>query len=76
MAYSIFAYLAIELLALAVLAESYIRYIEIPGASIEVAYSWLEQPFLEFIGLGVLLFVIAQIFDWGCRLQQEHDLTV
>jgi len=29
---------------------------------------------LVFIGLGIL--VIAQVFEYGCKLQQEQDLTV
>ena len=76
MAYSIFVYLALEVVGMFVLARSYLEYIDVPSARAEVAFSWMDKPYLEFIALGVLLFVIAQIFDWGCRLQQEHDLTV
>ncbi|UCG60961.1 MAG: DUF2975 domain-containing protein [Candidatus Zixiibacteriota bacterium] len=76
MAYSIVAFVVLDIITIISIAHAYMKRIDIPGAQLEVAIPWIDTGYVELIALGILLFVIAQIFDWGCRLQQEHDLTI
>jgi hypothetical protein len=50
----------------------YVRFLDIPGAQIEVPVD--VHPFVILTGLIVL--VISQVFEMGVRLQREQDLTV
>jgi hypothetical protein len=46
--------------------------VDFPGATINVQMN--PHPFVMLLGLVIL--VIAQVFDYGVKLQAEQDLTV
>ena len=49
------------------------------SATSQVAYPVKDLsalPFLEMIFLGLMILVIAEVFDRGAKLQHEQDLTV
>ena len=50
----------------------YIHKISLPGASLSVNLDFN----LYYILLGLLILLIAQIFDAGVKMQEEHDLTI
>ena len=53
-------------------ATRYASMIKLPGASVDVDLE--VYPFI--IGLGIVILVIAQVFEEGCRLREENELTV
>jgi hypothetical protein len=59
-------------LATYLLAWRYVDRISIPGATLSLSMSW----HWELVFLGLVIIVIAQILEAGCRLQEEADLTV
>ncbi len=72
-ALAVFVYIVIVNLSNYWIYKVYSDYIEIAGARIEgplISY----HP--ELIIVGITLFVIAYVFDWGRRLQTEYDRTV
>ena len=50
----------------------FIHSVDFPGAAVAVTMN--VYPFVMFLGLIIL--VIAQVFDYGVKLQTEQDLTV
>jgi hypothetical protein len=49
------------------------------SATYQIAFpikSTLGLPFLEMVFLGLMILVIAEVFDRGAKLQHEQDLTV
>jgi hypothetical protein len=55
-----------------VYGSAYKHLVDFPGAVINVPFE--AHPFVMFLGLVIL--VIAQVFDYGVTLQTDHDLTV
>jgi hypothetical protein len=55
-----------------VMSFNYIHKISLPGTSLKVNPDFN----LSYILLGLLILLIAQIFDAGVKLQEEHDLTI
>ena len=53
-------------------ARIYMHYIDLPGATIEVTKNDYAYP----IFLGLMIIVIAQIFDMAVKMKLEQDLTV
>lgn len=51
---------------------AYQSMVDFPGADVTVPMN--VYPFVMFLGLVIL--VIAQVFDYGVKLQAEQDLTV
>lgn len=51
---------------------AYQSMVDFPGATVDVPIN--VHPFTMFLGLVIL--VIAQVFDYGVKLQTEQDLTV
>ncbi|MBW7996622.1 MAG: DUF2975 domain-containing protein [Candidatus Glassbacteria bacterium] len=52
----------------------YLEYLKIPGAEVSASFNvgWtINLPLL-----GLLVLVLAQVFDMGVRLQKDSDLTV
>ena len=49
-----------------------VHFVDFPGATVDVPMN--VYPFVMFLGLVIV--VIAQVFDYGVKLQTEQDLTV
>ncbi len=55
-------------------ALGYVEHLKIPGAEVSagITAGWTMNSLL----LGLLILVLAQVFDMGVRLQSDSDLTV
>ncbi len=53
---------------------SYLKYLNIPGANVSAGFNFSMS--ISFLLLGMLILVLAQVFDMGVRLQSDSDLTV
>ncbi len=53
-------------------ASLYLSQIDIPGATVTAEFG--AHPFVIFLGL--IIIVIASVFDVGVRLRQEQDMTI
>ncbi len=53
---------------------SYLEYLRIPGAEVSAGFNFGMT--INMLLLGLLVLVLAQVFDTGVRLQTDNDLTV
>jgi hypothetical protein len=70
--YAVFAAGPVVGLLSYIYGSAYQHLVDFPDAVVKVPFD--AHPFVMFLGLVIL--VIAQVFDYGVKLQAEQDLTV